>query len=378
MIIIVAGAIGRFPVGGYAWHDLHYLVGLSLLGHDVYYLEECGEGSWVYNWQTEEVTTDLDYPTDYLCRCLQPFGLDGRWIYRAGERSLGMPLEDFLAVCAKADLLLLLGWTVDSWRPEYDRPRRRIYVDGDPGFTQFRAATGDARLRDMLSRCERHFTIGRRIGRPDCPIPTLGYGWLPTTVPVCLALWPVATVRAREFTTFIQWQSYRDVEFGGVRYGNKNAEFSRFIGLPSCTRQSMRVALIGGKPADLAARGWKVDVGWRVTLTPPDYQCFIGRSRAEFSVAKHGYVASRGGFFSDRNACYLAAGRPVLAQDTGLADWLPVGEGVLTFDTAEQALSGIEAINADYRRHRRAARALAERVFATERVLPDLLERAMD
>jgi hypothetical protein len=176
----------------------------------------------------------------------------------------------------------------------------------------------------------------------------------------------------------MQWQSYQNAEFKGVRYGHKSGEFARFIEVPSSTRQPIRVALSGGQPAELSKLGWKVDVGWKVSLTPADYHRFVSRSRAEFAVAKHGYVASRGGWFSDRSACYLAAGRPVLVQETGLADWLPVGEGVLTFSTFEEALEGIEAINADYRRHRRAARALAERVFATDRVLPDLLERAMD
>jgi hypothetical protein len=348
------------------------------LGHDVYYLEDCGEGSWVYDWQTEQTTTDLTYPTDYVRRCLMSFHLDGRWIYRAGDRSVGMPLKDFRAICAKADLLILCGWTIPSWRPEYDRPHRRIYVDFDPGFTQFRAAAGDRELTDMLARCERHFTIGQRLGAPDCPIPTLGYDWLPTVHPVCLAHWPVATTRARDFTTVMQWQSYQDVEFDGVRYGNKSREFAQFIEVPASTRQPIRVALSGGQPAELAKFGWKVDVGWKVSFTPSDYHRFVSRSRAEFAVAKHGYVATRGGWFSDRSACYLAAGRPVVVQDTGLADWLPVGEGVLTFVTFDDALAGIETINADYRRHRRAARALAERMFATDRVLPDLLERAMD
>jgi hypothetical protein len=137
------------------------------------------------------------------------------------------------------------------------------------------------------------------------------------------------------------------------------------------------MALTGSPPERLTEHGWSVVEGWAASETVESYQRFIENSRAEFSVAKHGYVASRCGWFSDRSVCYLACGRPILVQDTGLADWLPVGEGALTFSNLDEAIAGVERINGDYESHCRSARRLAETRFATDRVLPPLLEAAM-
>lgn len=378
MVIVFAGALGRFPIGGHAWAELQYLLGLQELGHDVYFLEECGEGSWVYNWDTEETTTDLGYPTDYVRLCLNPVGLADRWIYRAGDSCLGMELEEFREVCARADLLLIRGCTIPLWRPEYDLPRRRSFIDLDPGFTQFSLANGNNDLTETIARCESLFTIGQRIGANDCPIPTVGRIWGKTVSPVLLSHWhSVRDSDARYFTSIMQWQSYKDVVYNGTRYGNKASEFPRFIDLPSATKQPFLLALTGGQPRELADYGWDIRAGWVASRTPEDYQAFIRSSRAEFSVAKHGYVQSRGGWFSDRSVCYLASGKPVLVQDTGQSDWLPTGEGVLTFNDRSAALNGVEKINADYEHHCISARSLAEECFASDTVLNRLLEDAL-
>ena len=176
----------------------------------------------------------------------------------------------------------------------------------------------------------------------------------------------------------MQWHSRREVSFGGVSYGNKDMEFPKFSDLPKRTTQPFRIALTGATPEELSRCGWEVDVGWHTSLTPWAYRDFIGHSRAEFAVAKHGYVLMRGGWFSDRSACYLASGRPVLVQNTGQDEWLATGEGVLTFRDVNEALKGVDEINANYPRHVAAARQIAERYFATEQVLPPLLEKAMD
>lgn len=378
MKIVFAGSIGRFPVGGHAWVDMQYLLGLRALGHDVYYLEDCGEQSWVYNWATETVTTDLDYPTMYLRSCLQPIGFGDRWIYRAGDHTAGMTTDDFLGVCSTASLFMVRGGRLEIWRPEYDRPRIRIYIDSDPGFTQFAIANGDPELQATIDHCDRLFSIGQRIGAPDCPIPENGRRWSRTVAPVFLPGWPVSGQEdATHFTTVMQWRSYRDVVYEGVKYGNKDREFPTFASLPGLTRQPLRLALTGATPDECSRYGWDVVLGWESSYTPNTYQTFVSTSRAEFAVAKHGYVATRGGWFSDRSVCYLASGRPVLVQDTGLSDWLPIGEGVLTFRDVPDAVAGIDAINSDYRRHRRTAREVAERYFSTDRVLPPLLEEAL-
>lgn len=378
MVIVFAGALGRFPVGGQAWSEMQYLLGLGELGHDVFFLEECGEGSWVYNWETEQITTDLKYPTDYVRKCLEPIGLGDRWIYRAGDHSLGMDLEEFLEVCSRADLFLIRGCPITLWRSEYDWPRRRIFIDSDPGFTQFSLANGDVDLTGTVARCEHLFTIGQRIGATDSPIPTLGRKWLKTVFPVSLSHWQSAkNDNAKYFTSIMQWQSYKDVAYNEIKYGNKASEFPRFIDLPGATKQPLLLALTGGRPQDLASHGWDITTGWAASLTPESYRSFIQDSRAEFGVAKHGYVQTRGGWFGDRSICYLASGRPVLVQDTGQADWLPIGEGLLIFRDVSEALNGIEKINADYDYHRRKARSLAEEYFASDRVLTCLLDAAL-
>lgn len=378
MIIVFASAIGRFPIGGNAWSDLQYLLGLRALGHDVFYLEECGSESWVYNWQTEEFTTELDYPTNYVRNCLEPLGFVNQWIYRAGDRSMGMAVDEFNNVCSQADLMIVRGSPICFWRDEYKFPQRHIYIDADPGFTQINIAGGHSELVQTIERCDRLFTIGQRIGAQDCLIPTNGRHWLKTLPPVALPYWPVAEDNDTiHFSSIMQWHSYREVVYEGVTYGNKDKEFLKFIDIPQLTKQGFRIALSGGFPDELSQYGWEVIPGWIASFTPESYQKFVQTSRSEFGVAKQGYVATKGGWFSDRSVCYLASGRPILVQDTGLSDWLPIGEGILTFRDQKEVVNGVEAINADYERHRHAARRLAEGYFDSNKVLSSLLEAAM-
>jgi hypothetical protein len=372
--VVFSGTIGRLPLGGRAWIEMNYLAGLAALGHDVYYLEECGEGSWVYHWDDEELTTDLAYPAGFVRRALDRIGLADRWIYRAGEESEGMDAGEFKEVCADADVLLIRAVPLAWWRPEYSLPRRRVFVDADPGFTQMKLANGHSELTETVRRCERLFTVGQRLGEPGCGVPTNGRRWERTVPPVHLPLWPVRPpVADGPFTSVLQWSGYGEVEFKGRRYGDKAGQFRPYLDLPRRCERPFRVAATGVDPGKLSRHGWEVLEGWRACASPDDYQDFIARSRAEFSVAKHGYVETRAGWFSDRSACYLASGRPVVVQDTGL-DWLGDDGGMLRFSTPEQAVAAVESVDADYPRHATAARALAERVFAAERVLPALVE----
>ena len=378
MIIIFAGHIGRCCTGGQAWANMQYLAGFRSLGHEVYYLEDCGETSWVYNWDAQEWTEDLAYPARFVRECLEPFGFGDRWIYRSGDRSEGMAGADFQEVCSQADLLVARAIPLWVWRPEYDRARRSIFIDVDPGFTQMRMLEVDQALTDALRRYDRVFTIAQRMGAPDCQIPAAGFSWFPTRPPVSLSDWPVAPQGpASHFTSVMRWQGFINVSHEGQKYGQKDQEFPKFLDLPRLTSQKFRLALMGVDLQILIDRGWEVAPGDKVAQTPSLYRCFIQGSRGEFCVPKHGYVAMRGGWFSDRSVAYLASGRPVLMEDTGLQDWLPTGEGAVLFSDLPSAVAGIEAINSDYERHRLAARHLAEEHFAAERVLPELLDAAM-
>lgn len=377
MRIIFAGTIGRSGLGGQAWAGLQYLLGLQALGHDVYYLEDCGDTTWVWDWEKEEWNYDLDYPAAYVQRCLEAFGFAGRWIYRTDAGARGLSLERFVEVCADADLLVMRAVPPWTWRAEYNRPRRRAFIDVDPGFTQISIANGDTGLAANIARAERRFTIGRNIGKADCPIPTAGGPWLKTAPPVFLPQWPVATETKERFTSIMRWQGFREATFKGISYGQRDKEFSRFLELPQAVAQKFCVAQMGADPEQLASHGWEVSRGEVISRTPASYRAFIQQSRAEFSVPKHGYVKSGSGWFSDRSVCYLASGRPVLIEDTGLAGWLPAGEGVVTFDDPDSAVAGVQRINSNYERHSQAARRLAEQLFSTEEVLPPFLDAAM-
>lgn len=378
MRIVFLGSIGRFPVGGHAWADLQYLLGLRALGHDVLYVEDCGAESWVYNWHTEQMTTELDYPANYVRDSLGGYGFAERWSYRAGDVSRGCDEYDVAEFCAAADLLLIRAVPIAVWRSAYRDIPRRVFIDADPLFTQVQLAHGKEDLCETVDRCDHLFTIGQRLGKADCPAPLSGRTWHRTVSPVFLDEWPyVAADDAVHFTSVLQWRSYREVEFAGNRYGNKDKEFPQFVDLPRRTRAKLRVALTGSPPGELTSRGWDVVCGWKASESTGAYRDFIQQSRGEFGIAKHGYVASRCGWFSDRSVCYLASGRPVILQDTGLADWLPLGRGVLTFADFDQAAQALETVNAEYQMHRRAARWIAETHFNATRTLPTLLETAM-
>jgi glycosyltransferase involved in cell wall biosynthesis len=108
---------------------------------------------------------------------------------------------------------------------------------------------------------------------------------------------------------------------------------------------------------------------------PWRYADYIRGSAAEFMAAKSMYVETNSGWVSDRSICYLASGKPVLAQDTGIARLLPTGEGLLTFTTLEEAAEAVERVRREPRRHAQAARRLAEEYFDSSLVLGALTAR---
>jgi glycosyltransferase involved in cell wall biosynthesis len=255
----------------------------------------------------------------------------------------------------------------------------RVYLDLDPAFNQLWHAVDGI---DMRFGAHTHFvTVGQSIGSPDCPVPTCGLEWLPTLQPVVLERWPYANGVVHDAATTVgNWRGYGSVEHDGVFYGQKAHSLRQLLDLPARTREQLLLAL-AIHPAEtpdleaLAAARWELLDPADVAATPEDYQAFVQGSKAELGIAKSGYVLSRCGWFSDRSACYLASGRPVVAQDTGFPRHLPTGEGLLAFSTVDEAAAALDEVGADYERHRRAARALAEEHFDSDRVLTSLLER---
>lgn len=376
--IVVTGYMIRHPVAGNILAYLHYVLGLHRLGHRVVYLEESG---WPYSCY------------DPLDRGWHNYPHNGLRIVRTLLRNLGAPIPvlyvdresggvdgadpaELRRIIASADLLLNVGGV--CWLPELELCPRRALIDLDPLFTQvsmFGAKT--------LDRYDTHFSYGANIGRPECTIPKGDIEWIATVPPVVIDLWEWALPTPRApMTTIANWSAYGTVEHMGEIYGQKDVEFIRLLDLPSRTAQPLELAISGAdEPTreSLRSAGWSVrDAGEEVSRDMTTYRAYIRSSHGELSAAKHAYVKTGSGWFSDRSVCYLAAGLPVILQDTGFSRWLPTGEGVLAFTTIEEAAEAIERVNASYESHRRAAREIARRTFDHTVVLPRLLDLALE
>jgi hypothetical protein len=267
----------------------------------------------------------------------------------------------------------MLGlWTV-TWLDVFAECRRRIFIDTDPGFTQF-GMSPEVRSSDAYASpmdFHEHYSFGTRIGRPDCPIPTHGLTWKPLRPPVSLDLVSVrSTPEAECFTTVMAWSPRKPVVYDGVEYGMKDIEFWRIADLPMRARGCLEIALGGPAPYEaIRAAGWRLAPAAEVTATPWSYLDYIGQSRGEFSVAVNLEVKTQSGWFSDRTAAYLASGKPAVVQDTGFSEDLPCGEGLFAFRTVDDAAAALEEIERDYARHCRAARKIAEAHFDARRLI---------
>lgn len=379
--IVVLGYIVRGPLGGLAWHHLQYVLGLARLGHDVYFLEDSDDYPACYNPETDAITIDPSYGLQFAADAFARLGLGERWAYYDAHTARWMGAAAICApdVCAAADLLLNLSG-VNPLRPWLAEIPARAYVDTDPAFTQVRHLT-DAASRSLAAQHTSFFTFAENFGQSFCEVPDDGFAWQPTRQPVVLDAWPVTAGKTvGRWTTVMQWDSYRALEYEGKRYGMKSDSFSAYMDLPARAGRVFELALgsASAPRAALESKGWRL-VDPRVpTRDPWTYQRYIRESKAEWSVAKQGYAASRSGWFSERSAAYLASGRPVVTQETGFSAWLAAEGGLIAFNTPEEALGGIEEINRRYDFHCRAAREVACEFFDSRKVLSHLVERALD
>jgi hypothetical protein len=315
----------------------------------------------------------------YFRSVVRGFGLEahGALLLAGTERTVGLPYAELRAFARRADILFnVSGMLTDSALLE--RIPRRVYFDLDPAFIQLWQAVCDVDMR--FSAHNDFVTVGLNLGLPECPMPTCGLEWKKTLQPVVLEEWPVAHEPPGDaLTTVGNWRGYGSIEHEGRHYGQKAHSLRRFFSLPKRTSQRFAPALAihPGETADVAAlaeNGWEIQDPAECAGSPASYRRFIQQSKAEFGIAKSGYVASQCGWFSDRSVCYLASGRPVIAQETGFSRHLPTGEGLFAFDSTDEVLAAIDALHADYPRHARAARALAEEHFESGKVLRRLLE----
>ena len=384
MKIVVTGLIATYPLGGVAWDYLAYVRGLRGLGHDVFYLEDTGQ--WLYDPRAGTFTDDASYNIAHLVDTLSRAGesMRRRWSLRAPDGSYhGAARAEVERFCCSADLFLNVSGS--CWlREEYRGARRIAYLDSDPCYSQAKllaveqgTATEDQAYSVGLIRAHHCFlTFAENINDPECAIPHCGLRWLPTRQPIVLDDWPFTfSPDARAYTTVMSWKT--DVtlpNLAGITYGGKDVEFMKFIDLPAHVGARLEVALSGTAPRqELQRRGWHLVDAYEKSRTLDAYRDYLRGSRAEWSIAKNAYVASRSGWFSTRSAAYLALGKPVVVQDTGFRGHYPTGEGLFAFSSSGEAGAAIARIESNYRHHCDAARALAEQEFAAERVLRRLL-----
>ena len=370
-VIVTSGWGAGYPEGGgMQWLNLHYLAGLRELGVEGFWLDILGPVKEGAKQSTEEMVEN------FRAQC-ERFRLHDHWAVLYDNRQVfGMTDRELEALCGDSALLINLCGAL-----QHDELLRRIqkraYFDLDPGFTQIWAHDWDMNF----SKHNLFFTVGLNVGEPGFSIPLQGIEWQTFVPPVGLEYWPVQTdASAVNFTTVGQWRGQSAV-WHGETYWPKRDEFLRFIELPAKTTQPIELALLIHESerddlATLRSNGWRLVDPHEAAAGADGFRSYIQQSRAEFSVAKNGYVKTQSGWFSDRTVCYLASGRPVLVQDTGIGNHLPLGRGLLTFSTLAEVLQGIASINTDYAGHCAAARQLAEEKFAAPKVLESILERA--
>ena len=384
--VVATPAVSGLPeFAGNVWAFLQYVVGLQRLGVEAHWIDHqpkldprlpAREGRA----QPHEDCHSFEYVGERFAAMARDFGFAGRHyiLYDGGASGLGMTADELRELVEDADLLLNLGGPLPPESP-LRRVRRRAYVDLDPGFTQIWAHQIDMGLRDH----QRFFTVGQNVGGRDFGISTLGIEWTPTFPPVVLDLWPAHIDESCErLSTIADWRGSQYARFENELYAGKREEFIRFLEVPKRARRPVEVALSIGQHDHedlglLLRNDWIVRDPYLYAGSLDSYREFIRYSRAEFSVAKGGYVKSRCGWVSDRTACYLASGKPAVVQSTGIESHLATGSGLFTFRTVEEAVGALKAVDDDYLSHARAARELAEQHFDAEIVLKRMLEAAL-
>jgi len=383
--IIVMGFMGSMPIAGVIWQHIHYIVGLQRLGHEVYFIEDSAR--LPYHPDTFEITDEFDYASEILARMAKDFGFENRWSYCARylprHPTAGLPLKKIRQLYRDADAILNICGT-QEFNDDLLKSDRILYVESDPGVEQIKIDKGVSSTIDYLGRHHALFTFGENVGTKNFPVPIHGLKWLPTRQPVVTDLWKTnrSPARAAVFTSVANWSTsgLKDIEWRGEKYlWSKSREFLRFVAAPKRAGETFELAT---DIKDDKTREKFVRNGWRFR-SPLDlsadywlYRDYIQKSKGEFTVAKDQYVRLNTGWFSDRSVCYLAAGRPVIIQETGFSKLYGGEGGLFAFESLGDIAEAVREINGDYAKHSRAARQIARENFEAEKVLNCLLERA--
>jgi hypothetical protein len=371
--VVVAGSVAQRPGrGGHAWVLLQYLLGFRRLGFEVLFLDRLSR---------EMLPAGAGWPPprelDWLRSTMAAHGLEDDWCLLLDDHeagSGGLPRREALERVRRATVLIdVMGFLADE--EMLAAAGRRVFLDIDPGFPQMWQELG---LHRSFGDHDAYATVGLRVGLEGSSVPTCGVEWVRTPQPVVLAEWP-ATPGGRAYTSVATWRGpFEPIDFGGQRFGLRAHQMRAFAALPDATGVEMELAL-DIDPADEADADRLREGGWRLVsperaATAADYRSYVQTSRAEVGVAKDMYVRSRGGWLSDRSLCYLASGKPVIAQATGFEREVETGAGLLCFADFEEAAASVAEVEGAYERHSAAARELAGARFDSDRVLPELLE----
>ena len=360
--IVVLGMMSRHPVAGITWLTMQYLIGFQRLGYDVYYVETHGTPSFV---QT----------------IMNRFDMSSRWAVQDGEGCHGLSELQLKELYQTSALIINLHGCTKP-QPEHSATGRLIYLETDPIEMEIDYYEVPDKMSAYLSPHAAFFTWGENYGNPDCKVPVPeSFHFKPTRQPVIMDLWESFNGTSECFTTVGNWQQpYRDVTFQGeVYHWSKHYEFLKFLDLPARTSQSFELALASYDETDrqmLEDKGWRVRDAATISHDLDAYRRYVAQSRGEFTVCKDQNIRMRSGWIGDRSPAYLAAGRPVVVQDTGFSNVLPTGRGLISFSTLDDVLNAIDEVNSDYAGHCRAAAEIAREHFSYDVVLPRLLREA--
>lgn len=382
--LVVMGFMAGIPVAGVIWQHIHYIVGLQRLGHDVYYIEDSARHP--YDPEALSFTTEFGYAARLLDGLAREFGFEGHWAfcarYTPGFPTAGLSLQEIQQLYRDADgILNVCG--AQEMNDDLLASDRILYVESDPALEQIKVDQGNHDTIEYLGQHRKLFTFGENVGTDEFPVPKHGLEWLPTRQPVVIDFWETSDAPAADalFTSIANWGTKgKDVAWRGETYlWSKAREFLRFIEAPREAGERFELA---SRVHDAETQALFHSNNWQLRDPAPlsdDYELYrryIRESKAEFTVAKDQYVRLRTGWFSDRSACYLAAGRPVIMQETGFTNHYGGDGGLFAFNSLGEIAEAVKMINSDYAKHARAARAIAREIFDAEKVLSSLLERA--
>ena len=383
--IIVLGFMGGCPIAGVIWQHIHYIVGLQRLGHEVYYVEDGLR--YPYDPEAFTITDDFSYAARTLARLAGEHGFADRWCFcaRYGEqpRTAGLSLEKLRELYSDCDAALNICGSHDM-NEDLLTVKRLIYVESDPGVEQIKIDLESDDVRNYLEKHAVLFTFGELVGTAHFPVPLHGIEWHPTRQPVVTDLWHTgdAPAEGAVYTSICNWSTSgkKDIEWRGSNYlWSKSLEFLKFVEAPHRCGEVFELATDIKDDAELRRfeeNGWHLISPHELSNDWNSYRDYIRSSKGEFTVAKDQYTRLRTGWFSDRSACYLAAGRPVITQETGFSEFYGGSAGLLPFTTMDDLVAAAASVRGDYAKHSQAAFDLAREFFEAEKVLGALLHCA--